>query len=134
MGPCFRRDDAENVGSVRDRTRTHPALRNSGEYRMTLQRKHTTPWPWANRPRDYMLDTIELRLEEYDFGGGPLPRPIWVRDPDHRSCWYRAKDMTILEPVTKRMCLRYTTLEHSWDDMPQVLVARDGWGNSCRYE
>ena len=42
--------------------------------------------------------------------------------------------MTILEPVTRRMCLRYTTLEHSWDDMPQVLVARDGWGNSCRYE
>jgi hypothetical protein len=101
---------------------------------MTLQRKHTTPWPWANRPRDYMRDTIELRFEEYDFGGGPLPRRIWVRDPDHRSCWYRAKDMTILEPVTKRMCLRYTTLEHSWDDMPQVLVACDGWGNSCRYE
>jgi hypothetical protein len=101
---------------------------------MTATRKHARPWPWKNRPRDYLRDTIELRFDEYEFRGSPLPRLVWVRDPDFRGCWYRATHMTILEPITRRMCLRYSTYEHSWDNMPQVLVARDGWGNACTYE
>ena len=101
---------------------------------MTIERKHAVPWPWCHRPRDYRRDTIELRFEEHDFRGSPLPRLVFVTDVDFRGCWYRATDMTILEPVTRQMCLMYTTLEHSWDDMPQVLVAHDGWGNSSRYE
>ena len=27
---------------------------------MTTERRHATPWPWANRPRDYMGLTIDL--------------------------------------------------------------------------
>jgi hypothetical protein len=100
---------------------------------MTAESKPAIPWPWANRPRDYKRDTMDLSFEEIGFRRGPLPRLIRVTDPRGRACLYRAVSMTILEPVTERMCLSYTTHEHSWDQMPQVLVARDAWGNFCTY-
>jgi hypothetical protein len=100
---------------------------------MTLERDQAGEWPVVYRPQDPDFEGTEFSFEACVYVG-PLPRWIWVTDIHKRSCVYFAARTTIVKVITDHGPLKYTTLEHDRDLMPQVIVARDGWGNSCRYE
>jgi hypothetical protein len=100
---------------------------------VTLENDHIDGWPKVWRPLDPDFEGTELTFKEC-VHIGPLPRSVWVTDIRKRYCVYFAARTTIIKVNTEPGGLKYTTLEHDWDLMPQVIVGRDGHGNSCRYE